>query len=71
LFFDFHVFVLTVCFFSEDVEFPFLALLISGGHTQLVVCRGIGNYILLGQTLDDAVGEAYDKVYNLLFPNGI
>jgi N6-L-threonylcarbamoyladenine synthase len=62
---------LTFCFFSEDVEFPFLALLISGGHTQLVVCRGIGNYILLGQTLDDAVGEAYDKVYNLLFLNGI
>jgi len=55
---------------ENDVEFPFLALLISGGHTQLVVCRGVGSYILLGETLDDAVGEAYDKIYRLLCPNG-
>jgi hypothetical protein len=60
-----------LCFsFEGDVEFPFLALLISGGHTQLVMCRGVGDYILLGNTLDDAVGEAYDKVYRLLFSNG-
>jgi glycoprotease/Kae1 family metallohydrolase len=45
-----------------ELTFPFLALLASGGHTQLVVCRGIGDYEFLGGTIDDAVGEAYDKV---------
>jgi len=47
---------------DPPLRFPFLALLASGGHTQLVVCRGIGDYELLGGTIDDAVGEAYDKV---------
>jgi N6-L-threonylcarbamoyladenine synthase len=54
-------------------EFPFLALLVSGGHTQLVAVEGIGRYELLGESLDDAVGEAFDKVAKLLglpYPGG-
>lgn len=53
--------------------FPFLALLVSGGHTQLVQVDGIGRYSLLGTTLDDAAGEALDKTANLLglgYPGG-
>ena len=42
-------------------EFPFIALLVYGGHTQLVRVDGIGNYRLLGESLDDAAGEAFDK----------
>lgn len=52
---------------------PFLALLVSGGHTQLVLAQAFGRYQLLGATRDDAVGEAYDKVGKLLgldFPAG-
>lgn len=54
-------------------QFPFLALLISGGHTLLVHVRGIGHYELLGESLDDAVGEAFDKTAKLLglgYPGG-
>ena len=54
-------------------EFPFVALLISGGHTQLVEVRGIGQYGLLGESLDDAAGEAFDKIGKLLgltYPQG-
>jgi N6-L-threonylcarbamoyladenine synthase len=47
-------------------QFPFAGLLVSGGHTQLVLARGVGRYELLGATLDDAVGEAFDKVARLL-----
>ena len=53
--------------------FPFIALLVSGGHTQLIHVAGIGQYTLLGDTLDDAVGEAFDKVASLLglaYPGG-
>lgn len=53
--------------------FPLLALLISGGHTELVLMNSFGQYQLLGQTLDDAIGEAYDKVakmLNLGYPGG-
>jgi N6-L-threonylcarbamoyladenine synthase len=53
--------------------FPFLALLVSGGHTQLVDVRALGNYRILGQTLDDAAGEAFDKTAKLLglpYPGG-
>ena len=53
--------------------FPFLALLVSGGHTMLVAVEGIGQYRLLGETLDDAAGEAFDKTARLLglgFPGG-
>lgn len=54
-------------------EFPFLALLVSGGHTQLVAVEGVGRYALLGESLDDAVGEAFDKVAKLMglpYPGG-
>ena len=54
-------------------EFPFVALLVSGGHTQLMRVDGVGQYILLGETLDDAAGEAFDKSAKLLglgYPGG-
>lgn len=54
-------------------EFPFLALLVSGGHTMLVGVRALGVYRVLGSTLDDAVGEAFDKTAKLLgleYPGG-
>ncbi len=54
-------------------EFPFVALLVSGGHTQLMRVTGIGDYELLGDTLDDAAGEAFDKTAKLLglgYPGG-
>jgi len=53
--------------------FPFVALLVSGGHTQLLAVRGWGQYELLGETLDDAAGEAFDKTAQLLglgYPGG-
>ena len=46
--------------------FPFVALLVSGGHTQLVRVEGIGRYLVLGESLDDAAGEAFDKVGKML-----
>lgn len=54
-------------------EFPFVALLVSGGHTQLVDVSGVGQYRLLGQSVDDAAGEAFDKTAKLLglpYPGG-
>jgi N6-L-threonylcarbamoyladenine synthase len=54
-------------------EYPYLALLVSGGHTMLIAVRGLGEYELLGTTLDDAVGEAFDKSAKLLglgYPGG-
>jgi len=54
-------------------EFPFIALLVSGGHTQLMRVDGVGRYTLLGETLDDAAGEAFDKTAKLLglgYPGG-
>jgi N6-L-threonylcarbamoyladenine synthase len=54
-------------------EFPFVALLVSGGHTQLMRVDGVGEYTLLGETLDDAAGEAFDKSAKLLglgYPGG-
>lgn len=51
--------------------FPFLTLLVSGGHCQLLLSRGIGDHLVIGSTLDDALGEAYDKVARLLdLPTG-
>ena len=47
-------------------EFPFVALLVSGGHTMLVRVDGIGHYELLGESVDDAAGEAFDKTAKLL-----
>ncbi|WP_317201551.1 tRNA (adenosine(37)-N6)-threonylcarbamoyltransferase complex transferase subunit TsaD [Janthinobacterium sp.] len=58
---------------SEPPEFPFVALLVSGGHTQLMRVDGVGQYTLLGETLDDAAGEAFDKSAKLLglgYPGG-
>lgn len=54
-------------------EFPFVCLLVSGGHTMLVEVKGIGQYKILGESLDDAVGEAFDKTAKLLglpYPGG-
>jgi len=54
-------------------RFPFVALLVSGGHTQLMHVRGVGRYALLGESLDDAAGEAFDKTAKLLelgYPGG-
>lgn len=56
-----------------DVEFPYLLLLVSGGHCQLVAVEGVGRYRRLGTTIDDAVGEAFDKVAKMLglgYPGG-
>jgi N6-L-threonylcarbamoyladenine synthase len=58
---------------SEKVEFPAMALLISGGHTEIVEIESWGSYKIVGQTVDDAVGEAFDKVARLLglpYPGG-
>lgn len=58
---------------SPPPKFPFVALLVSGGHTQLMRVGGVGDYTLLGDTLDDAAGEAFDKTAKLLglgYPGG-
>lgn len=58
---------------THSVEFPYLLLLASGGHTQLVLVMGVGAYILLGTTVDDAIGETYDKIAKYLglpYPGG-
>jgi N6-L-threonylcarbamoyladenine synthase len=58
---------------EDPPSFPFVALLVSGGHTQLVRVEGIGRYQLLGESLDDAAGEAFDKVGKMLglaYPGG-
>ncbi|RDD34683.1 t(6)A37 threonylcarbamoyladenosine biosynthesis protein [Wolbachia endosymbiont of Cylisticus convexus] len=55
------------------VEFPFLVLLISGGHCQFLIAQDVGKYIKLGETLDDSLGEAFDKVAKMLglsYPGG-
>lgn len=58
---------------ADPPRFPFVALLVSGGHTQLMRVAGVGQYELLGETLDDAAGEAFDKTAKLLglgYPGG-
>lgn len=58
---------------AQPPSFPFLALLVSGGHTQLVDVQGIGQYQLLGESIDDAAGEAFDKTAKLMgldYPGG-
>ncbi|MFT6681323.1 tRNA (adenosine(37)-N6)-threonylcarbamoyltransferase complex transferase subunit TsaD, partial [Haliea salexigens] len=58
---------------DEHPQYPFVALLVSGGHTQLVRVDGIGQYRLLGESLDDAAGEAFDKAAKMLglpYPGG-
>lgn len=58
---------------SNTLQFPFIVLLVSGGHTQLLEARALGDYVVLGDTLDDAVGEAFDKTAKLMglpYPGG-
>ncbi len=60
-------------FLERPVEYPFLALIVSGGHTDLYLVEGFGKYTFLGGTLDDAVGESYDKTAKLMglgYPGG-
>lgn len=65
--------LLTPMLSKRQPKFPFVTLLVSGGHTQLINALGIGNYKLLGSTRDDAAGEAFDKIAQLLglkYPGG-
>jgi N6-L-threonylcarbamoyladenine synthase len=58
---------------TDDVAFPYLLLLVSGGHCQLLIVEGVGKYTRLGTTIDDAAGEAFDKTAKLLglgYPGG-
>jgi len=58
---------------ADPPEFPFVALLVSGGHTQLMQVDGVGRYAMLGETIDDAAGEAFDKSAKLMglgYPGG-
>jgi N6-L-threonylcarbamoyladenine synthase len=58
---------------DANIQFPFVALLVSGGHTQLMKVTGVGEYAILGETLDDAAGEAFDKTAKMLglsYPGG-
>ena len=58
---------------TAGVAFPYLILLASGGHTQILAVKGVGDYIRLGATMDDAIGEAFDKTAKLLglsYPGG-
>ncbi|MEX0694459.1 MAG: tRNA (adenosine(37)-N6)-threonylcarbamoyltransferase complex transferase subunit TsaD [Rhodospirillales bacterium] len=58
---------------TDDVAFPYLLLLVSGGHCQLLICKGVGSYTRLGTTIDDAAGEAFDKTAKMLglgYPGG-
>lgn len=53
-------------FFEPELKFPYLLLLASGGHTQILIVHDVGNYTLLGTTIDDACGECFDKVAKML-----
>lgn len=58
---------------DESINFPFLALLVSGGHSQIIEARALGDYEIIGESLDDAAGEAFDKTAKLLglpYPGG-
>jgi N6-L-threonylcarbamoyladenine synthase len=58
---------------TDNIEFPYLLLLVSGGHTQILLANGLGNYQRWASTIDDALGEAFDKTAKLLslgFPGG-
>ena len=58
---------------AVDVDFPYLLMLASGGHCQILLVRGVGQYEMIGQTLDDSAGEAFDKVAKMLglgYPGG-
>ena len=53
-------------FFNPELKFPYLLLLASGGHTQILIVKDVGNYELLGSTIDDACGECFDKTAKML-----
>src|SRR4051795_7405074 len=58
---------------TDGIEFPYCLFLASGGHTQIVAVTGVGQYVRLGTTVDDAIGEAFDKVAKMLglpYPGG-
>ncbi|MBE9535541.1 MAG: tRNA (adenosine(37)-N6)-threonylcarbamoyltransferase complex transferase subunit TsaD [Proteobacteria bacterium] len=64
---------LTAIFLEEEVEFPYVGLIVSGGHTSIYLVKDLGDYQLLGKTIDDAAGEAFDKVAKVLglgYPGG-
>lgn len=64
---------LLAIFLQEEVEFPYLALIVSGGHTDIVRVDAVGDYHILGRTRDDAAGEAFDKVAKMMglgYPGG-
>ncbi|MFO1127436.1 MAG: tRNA (adenosine(37)-N6)-threonylcarbamoyltransferase complex transferase subunit TsaD [Rhodospirillales bacterium] len=64
---------LTARLISDEVDFPYLLLLVSGGHCQLLIVEGVGDYRRLGTTIDDALGEAFDKAAKLMglgYPGG-
>jgi N6-L-threonylcarbamoyladenine synthase len=65
-----HALTVRLC---ENVVFPYLLLLASGGHTQILIVRGVGDYEILGSTIDDAIGETFDKTAKILgfeYPGG-
>ena len=65
-----HLFSPHLC---NDIKFPYIALLVSGGHTMIVLAKSYTKYDILGTTIDDAVGEAFDKIakfYNFGYPGG-
>ena len=65
--------ILSILLEDDIPEFPFVVLTVSGGHTNLYHVKGLGNYTLMGQTLDDAAGEAFDKVAKIMglgYPGG-
>jgi len=65
--------ILSILLEEDSPEFPFAALTVSGGHTNLYHVKGLGDYSLMGQTIDDAAGEAFDKVAKILglgYPGG-
>ena len=67
-----HIFANFITY--PELEFPFICLLVSGGHTQIWKVGGLGNYDLMGETRDDAAGEAFDKgarILGLGYPGGI
>jgi len=66
--------ILSIFLETDIPSFPFVALTVSGGHTSLYLVEGFGRYTLMGQTLDDAAGEAFDKVAKVLhlgYPGGV
>ena len=65
--------ILAPCMEYSELKPPYICLLVSGGHTQIIVCENFGKYKVIGETIDDACGEAFDKVAKLMhlgYPGG-